>query len=274
MHRYYWAAKAVTQLNQILMLNIEERISGSGGAPMRPITARFFDRGGMLEVAHDALYLNNPHAILETFLVFQQTPGLQGLSARTLRALYNSRQVMGREVPPRPHQPRAIHGHPATAQDADARAAADEPDQRARPLPVGVPPHRRAHAARPLPRLHRGPAHRDGGAQRATLLHPRACARIPLLQPAGGAVGPALAAVRGRPLPRHRQGPRRRPFRAGSDGGPALLPRPRHRARGHPAHRVPRAAPPDDEPHRAEGGPVGCRRDPGLCPDRGPPPGA
>ena len=62
---------------------------------MRPITARFFDRGGMLEVAHDTVYLNNPHAILETFLVYQQTPGLQGLSARTLRALYNARQVMG-----------------------------------------------------------------------------------------------------------------------------------------------------------------------------------
>ena len=95
MHRYYWAAKAVTQLNQILMLNIEERISGSEAAPMRPITARFFDRAGMLEVAHDRLYLDNPHAILETFLVFQQTPGLQGLSARTLRALYNARSVMG-----------------------------------------------------------------------------------------------------------------------------------------------------------------------------------
>ena len=95
MHRYYWAAKAVTQLNQILMLNIEDRVNGSEATPMRPITARFFDRGGMLEVAHDTLYLNNPHAILETFLVFQQTPGLQGLSARTLRALYNARQVMG-----------------------------------------------------------------------------------------------------------------------------------------------------------------------------------
>ena len=95
MHRYYWAAKAVTQLNQILMLNIEEHVSESGAAPMRPITARFFDRAGMLEVAHDTLYLNNPHAILETFLVFEQTPGLQGLSARTLRALYNARNVMG-----------------------------------------------------------------------------------------------------------------------------------------------------------------------------------
>ena len=94
MHRYYWAAKAVTQLNQILMLNIEERVSGSEAAPMRPITARFLDRAGMLEVARDDLYIDNPHAILETFLVFEQTPGLQGLSARTLRALYNARNVM------------------------------------------------------------------------------------------------------------------------------------------------------------------------------------
>ncbi len=94
MHRYYWAAKAVTQLNQILMLNIEERVNGSEATPMRPITARFFDRAGMLEVASDDLYTENPHAILETFLVFEQTPGLQGLSARTLRALYNARDVM------------------------------------------------------------------------------------------------------------------------------------------------------------------------------------
>ncbi|MDP1650672.1 MAG: [protein-PII] uridylyltransferase [Rubrivivax sp.] len=94
MHRYYWAAKAVTQLNQILMLNIEERITASEAAPMRPISERFFDRGGMLEVARDDLYLDDPHAILQTFLVFQQTPGLKGLSARTLRALYNAREVM------------------------------------------------------------------------------------------------------------------------------------------------------------------------------------
>ena len=94
MHRYYWAAKAVTQLNQILLLNLEERILGSGDAPMRPINARFLDRGGMLEVRHDRLYADNPHAILETFLVFQQTPGVKGLSARTLRALYNARNLM------------------------------------------------------------------------------------------------------------------------------------------------------------------------------------
>ena len=94
MKRYYWAAKAVTQLNQILMLNIEERVEGLQDAPMRRISAEFLERGGMLEVASDDLYQRDPHAILETFLVYQQTIGPKGLSARTLRALYNARDLM------------------------------------------------------------------------------------------------------------------------------------------------------------------------------------
>jgi [protein-PII] uridylyltransferase len=94
MRRYYWAAKAVVQLNQILMLGIEEHVSGSADAPMRPIDDRFFDRGGMLEVASDDLYQRDPHAILQTFLAYQQTVGIKGLSARTLRALYNARELM------------------------------------------------------------------------------------------------------------------------------------------------------------------------------------
>ncbi|RZJ21558.1 MAG: [protein-PII] uridylyltransferase, partial [Haliea sp.] len=93
MKRYYWAAKAVTQLNQILLLNIEERINPHN-APLRVINERFFDKAGMIEVASDDLYQREPHAILETFLLFQTTPGIKGLSARTLRALYNTRSIM------------------------------------------------------------------------------------------------------------------------------------------------------------------------------------
>ncbi|MDB5818508.1 MAG: bifunctional uridylyltransferase/uridylyl-removing protein, partial [Rhizobacter sp.] len=74
MRRYYWAAKAVTQLNLILMLNIEERVNGSEHAPMRPINAHFLDRARMLEVASDEVYTENTHAILETFYVYQTTP--------------------------------------------------------------------------------------------------------------------------------------------------------------------------------------------------------
>ena len=97
MRRYYWAAKAVTQLNQILLQNIEEHLRAARGEPapaLQPINERFFDRDGMIEVASDDLYQRAPHAILETFLLYARTPGLKGLSARTLRALYNARTVM------------------------------------------------------------------------------------------------------------------------------------------------------------------------------------
>jgi [protein-PII] uridylyltransferase len=93
MKRYYWAAKAVAQLNQILLLNIEERLSPARQQP-RAINARFSDKEGMLEVASDDLYEREPHAILETFLLYESTVGINDLSARTLRALYNARGVM------------------------------------------------------------------------------------------------------------------------------------------------------------------------------------
>ena len=93
MRRYYWAAKAVTQLNQILLMNIEERLEPQTHVP-HPINARFLDKAGMIEVASDDLYQRQPHAILETFLLYQTTVGVKGLSARTLRALYNARGLM------------------------------------------------------------------------------------------------------------------------------------------------------------------------------------
>ncbi|NMM79671.1 [protein-PII] uridylyltransferase [Acidovorax sp. SRB_14] len=93
MRRYYWAAKAVTQLCQILLLNIEERLNPPARPP-QPINARFFDKAGMIDVASDDLYQRDPHAILETFLLFQSSAALQHLSARTLRALYSARAVM------------------------------------------------------------------------------------------------------------------------------------------------------------------------------------
>ena len=116
MHRYYWAAKAVTQLNQILMLNIEERVNGSRGradaADQRALPRpRRHARGGAATTSTPS----NPHAILETFLVYQQTPGIKGLSARTLRALYNARNVMDAELPPRPGEPRDFHADPAAS---------------------------------------------------------------------------------------------------------------------------------------------------------------
>ena len=97
MRQYYWAAKAVTQLNQILLLNIEDRLKADRGESVndfRPLNERFFEKAGLIEVASDDLYQKHPHAILETFLLYQTTPGVKGFSARTLRALYNVRAIM------------------------------------------------------------------------------------------------------------------------------------------------------------------------------------
>jgi [protein-PII] uridylyltransferase len=93
MRRYYWAAKAITQLNQIVLLNIEERLYPSAAQP-QPINAWFNDKAGMIDVVSDDLYVREPHAILQTFLLYQTTSGTKGLSSRTLRALYNARSVM------------------------------------------------------------------------------------------------------------------------------------------------------------------------------------
>ena len=93
MQRYYWAAKAVVQLNQILLLNIDSRLNPSNVAPIQ-LTPDFFDKNGLLDIATDDLYQRNPHAILQTFHVFQKTVGVNGLSARTLRALYSARSQM------------------------------------------------------------------------------------------------------------------------------------------------------------------------------------
>jgi [protein-PII] uridylyltransferase len=94
MRRYYWAAKAVTQLNEILLLNLEERIAPTPGNGSRRIDEDFLDRAGLIEVVDDQLYERRPEAILRTFVLYATTRGLKGLSSRTLRALYNARPLM------------------------------------------------------------------------------------------------------------------------------------------------------------------------------------
>ena len=232
MRRYYWAAKAVTQLSQILLQGIAARLAPST-QELRPINAHFFDKGGLIEVASDDLYERAPQAILETFLLYERTPGLKDLSARTLRALYNTRGVMDGAF--RRGQPRMLFANPATAGGHHPRHAADEPDLGAGALPLAVPAHRRADAARPVPRLYRGSAYLDGAAQHAALLHGRACPRIPVLLTARGWLGQALAALPRGAVPRYRQGPGRRPLGNRRRGGAALLPPARRGWRGCPA---------------------------------------
>ena len=91
MQAYYRNAKAVTQLNTILLQNLAARFAPALEAAPRPLNERFQARGTLLEARRDDLFRREPSAILESFLLMQQHSDLRGMSAPTLRALWRAR---------------------------------------------------------------------------------------------------------------------------------------------------------------------------------------
>lgn len=90
MQRYYRAAKAVTQLNTILLQNIEAQLFPQELVPQK-INERFNELNGFLDLAHDKVFEDAPSAMLEVFLLLARRPELEDMSARTMRALWHAR---------------------------------------------------------------------------------------------------------------------------------------------------------------------------------------
>lgn len=90
MQHYYWAAKAVTQLNTILLQNIEAQLFKRAGSP-QPINERFNEINGLIDIVHDDTFEATPSAMLEVFLLIAQHSELKGMTARTMRALWHAR---------------------------------------------------------------------------------------------------------------------------------------------------------------------------------------
>ncbi|CAN5341421.1 [protein-PII] uridylyltransferase [soil metagenome] len=90
MQRYYWAAKAVTQLNTILLQNIEAQLFPQPATP-KPINERFNEVNGFVDIARDNLFESLPSSMLEVFLLLAHYPELKGMTARTLRNLWHAR---------------------------------------------------------------------------------------------------------------------------------------------------------------------------------------
>ncbi|HEV7390835.1 MAG TPA: [protein-PII] uridylyltransferase, partial [Burkholderiales bacterium] len=94
MQQYYQAAKAVAQLNTILLQNLTALISPPQDREFHPINDRFGMRGELLEAKTDDLYERHPAALLETFVLLQTHHELKGISAGTLRALWRGRRLI------------------------------------------------------------------------------------------------------------------------------------------------------------------------------------
>jgi len=90
MQRYYWAAKTVTQLNTILLQNIEERLFPQSGVAT-PINERFNEVNGLIDISEDDTFEKTPCAMLEIFVLMTERPAIKGMTARTTRALWHER---------------------------------------------------------------------------------------------------------------------------------------------------------------------------------------
>ena len=94
MQRYYQTAKGVTQLNTILMQNLEARLDPRPDTAPRALNERFEVRSELLHIKREDTFRREPSAILECFLLMQQHAELRGMTARTLRALWRARSLI------------------------------------------------------------------------------------------------------------------------------------------------------------------------------------
>src|SRR5436309_9364185 len=91
MQSYFRTAKAVTQLNTILLQNLGAEIFPARDSDVAKVNEKFRRVGELLEAHPVDLFEREPTAILESFLIMQQHSELKGMTAQTLRALWRAR---------------------------------------------------------------------------------------------------------------------------------------------------------------------------------------
>jgi [protein-PII] uridylyltransferase len=90
MQRYYRAAKVVRQMNTILVQNLHAKLYAATQPPVA-IDEDFDREDELLDLRDERLFARRPSAMLDAFLTLQRHPELKGMSARTLRALWQNR---------------------------------------------------------------------------------------------------------------------------------------------------------------------------------------
>jgi [protein-PII] uridylyltransferase len=91
MQRYYWSAKAVTQMNTIVLQNIELRLLHTAEERSVPLDETFVTRSELLDLRVPDALDRDPNGILRAFLLMAQHQELRGMSAPLMRALWHAR---------------------------------------------------------------------------------------------------------------------------------------------------------------------------------------
>ena len=99
MQLYYRTIKSLSCLNDMLLQLFDDAIIHGDHQPQaQPLNARFHIRGSYIEAVDEEVFRRQPWALLEIFLLLQQNPKLQGISATTVRLILRDNRLMTQEV--------------------------------------------------------------------------------------------------------------------------------------------------------------------------------
>jgi [protein-PII] uridylyltransferase len=84
MQKYYRTVMEVSRLNEMLIQLFEESILLDQDAPTVALSRRFHSRNGYLEAVDQDVFVREPSALLEIFVLLEQNLDLKGVSAHTI----------------------------------------------------------------------------------------------------------------------------------------------------------------------------------------------
>lgn len=95
MHRYYRVVMSLGELNDVLLNFLDETVlNASDQATITPINDRFQLRDNYIEVTHNAVFLQEPSALLEIFVIMGNNPDINGVRPETIRLLREHRELI------------------------------------------------------------------------------------------------------------------------------------------------------------------------------------
>ena len=106
MQRYYRTVMELSRLNEMLLQLFEEAILMDPDAQPVPINERFQVKNGYLQTTHDQVFVNEPSALLEVFLLKQQHADIAGVSAYTIGLIKRSLYLIDEEFRQNPRNHR------------------------------------------------------------------------------------------------------------------------------------------------------------------------
>jgi len=106
MQRYYRTVMELSRLNEMLLQLFEEAILMDPGATPEPLNARFQLKNGYLQTVNEKIFVNDPSALLELFLLLQQNPEIRGVSAYTVGLIKRNLHLIDEEFRQNPRNHR------------------------------------------------------------------------------------------------------------------------------------------------------------------------